>query len=128
MLGGSPPDGVKKKGADDGRDGELRLIDDAGTMRRGLISVKAGRNLNPDFVKTLHDNVREKKYDFGVLATMYDPTQGMRDRAADYGPLLWASGYKGKTAHKIRIITAAEWLPPNDVQWPGKILTSTEQR
>ena len=121
MLGGSPPGGIKKKGADDGRDGELRLVDDAGTMRRGLISVKAGHNLNPDFVKTLNDNVREQKYDFGVLATMYDPTQGMRSKAADYGDLLWARDYKGKTAHKIRILTAAEWLPPNEVHWPGKI-------
>ena len=121
MLGGSPPKGEKKKGADDGVDGELRLIDDAGNVRRGLISVKAGRNLNPDFVKTLHDNVREKKYDFGVLATMYEPTSGMRSKAADYGSLLWASNYKGKTAHKIRLITAPEWLPPNAVQWPGRI-------
>ena len=121
MLGGSPPRGEKKKGADDGVDGELRLIDDAGNVRRGLVSVKAGRNLNPDFVKTLHDNVREKKYDFGVLATMHGPTQGMRDKAADYGNVAWASGYKGKPAHKIRIITAAEWLPPNAPKWPGKI-------
>lgn len=120
MLGGSPPEGVKKKGADDGRDGELRLIDDAGNVRRGLISVKGG-NLNPDFVKTLHDNVREKKYDFGVLATMLEPSQGMRDKAANYGPVLWASGYKGKVAHKIRIVTAAEWLPPHEVRWPGKL-------
>jgi site-specific DNA-methyltransferase (adenine-specific) len=123
MLGGSPPKGEKKKGADDGVDGELRLIDDGGTMRRGLISVKAGRNLNPDFVKTLNDNVREKKYDFGVLATMYDPTQGMRSKAADYGPVLWAdpNRYRGKVTHKIRIATVGEWLPPNEVQWPGRL-------
>jgi site-specific DNA-methyltransferase (adenine-specific) len=127
MLGGQPPKGEKKKGADDGVDGELRLIDDSGTIRRGLISVKAGHNLNPDFVKTLHDNVREKKYDFGVLATMHDPTQGMRDKAADYGNVLWASEYKGKLAHKIRIITAGEWLPPNEVRWPGKVTRPRSQ-
>ena len=121
MLGGSPPEGKKKKGADDGRDGELVLLDDSGTIRRGLISVKGGENNQRDYVKVLHDNVREQKYDFGVLAMMYDPTQGMRDKAADYGSVLWASDYKGKLAHKIRIITAAEWLPPNEVRWPGKI-------
>jgi DNA modification methylase len=121
MLGGSPPKGEKKKGADDGVDGELRLIDDAGTVRRGLISVKAGHVLVPDFVKTLHDNVREKKYDFGILATMHEPTQGMRDRAANYEPLTWATAYKGKLSHRIRIVMAAEWLPPNEVRWPGKI-------
>jgi site-specific DNA-methyltransferase (adenine-specific) len=121
MLGGRPPKGEKKKGADDGVDGELTIIDSAGNLRRGLISVKAGRTLVPDFVKTLHDNVREKKYDFGVLATMYEPTQGMKDRAADYGSNVWAQSFKGKVAHKIRLLTAADWLPPSEVQWPGRL-------
>ena len=121
MLGGQPPKGEKKKGADDGVDGELRLIDDSGTLRRGLISVKAGTHLNPDFIKTLNDNVREKKYDFGIFASMHEPTQGMRDKAADYGAAPWAAGYKGKVAHKIRIVTAPEWMPPSEIQWPGKL-------
>lgn len=63
----------------------------------------------------------------GILATMCDPTQGMRDKAANYDSNLWAADYKGKTAHKIRIITAGEWLPPNEVQWPGKIVRPRSQ-
>lgn len=120
MLGGSPPDGVKKKGADDGRDGDLILLDDAGVTRRGLISVKAHQGTKDD-VKTLHDNVREKRYDFGVLAILYAPTQGMVDQAAEYGAALWAREHRGKVGHQIRIITAPEWLPPNEVKWAGKI-------
>jgi hypothetical protein len=47
------PKGEKKKGGDGGIDGEQTLVDRKGMQRRGLVSVKGGRTLTPDFVEAL---------------------------------------------------------------------------
>jgi hypothetical protein len=88
--------------------------------RRGIVSVKSGRTLAPDFVKALAETVRQEKAEFGVLVTIYPPTQGMRDVARDCGPLLWASAESGRLAHRIRILTVPE-IMAGQVQWPGTI-------
>ncbi|HEX8795225.1 MAG TPA: DNA methyltransferase [Polyangiaceae bacterium] len=120
QLGGRPPKGEKKKGGDGGIDGELTLIDGKGVQRRGVVSVKGGRTLTPDFVKALSETVRQEKADFGILLTMHEPTQGMRDTARECGMASWADDYGGKLAHRIRIITVPE-LMARQVQWPGKL-------
>lgn len=120
LLGGHPPRGEKKKGGDGGVDGELTLTDRSAARRRGIVSVKGGRNLTPDFVKALAETARQEKADFGVLVTMYPPTQGMRDVARDCGPVSWATAESGRLAHRIRIITVPE-IMAGQVQWPGTI-------
>jgi DNA modification methylase len=76
LLGGRPPKGEKKKGGDGGIDGELILIDRKGIQRRGIVSVKGGHTLTPDFVKALSETVRQEKADFGVLVTMWRANAG----------------------------------------------------
>lgn len=120
LLGGRPPRGEKKKGGDGGVDGELILGDRKGTPRRGIVSVKSGRTLTPDFVRALSETVRQEKADFGVLVTMVPPTQGMRDVARDCGAAPWAMEETGKLAHRIRIVTVPE-IMAGQVQWPGRL-------
>ena len=120
QLGGSPPKGEKKKGADGGIDGEVTLFDDAGKARRGIVSVKGGHILTPDFVKALKSTVDLEKADFGVLVTMHEPSKGMRDVARDFGSLAWADDYGGKVAHKIRIVTVPEMMA-RSVAFPGRV-------
>src|SRR5260370_26440742 len=102
LLGGRPPRGEKKKGADGGVDGGGTLIDRSGTRRMGVVSVKGGHSLTPDFIKALAETVRQEKADFGVLVTMYPPTQGMRDVARDCRPAAWAAEESGRLAHRGR--------------------------
>jgi DNA modification methylase len=120
QIGGSPPKGEKKKGGDGGIDGELMLIDDQGRTRRGLISVKGGGTLTPDFVKALKSTVDLEKADFGVLVTMHEPSRGMRDVARDFGSASWAGDYEGKVAHRIRIVTVPE-LMMDPLRLPGRL-------
>jgi hypothetical protein len=120
LLGGQPPRGEKKKGGDGRVDGELTLIDRSGTRRTGVVSVKGGRALTPDFVKALAETVRQEKGDFGVLVTMYPPTQGMRDVARDCGSPAWAAEETGRLAHRVRIVTVPEMMA-GQVQWPGRL-------
>ncbi len=120
LLGGQPPKGEKKKGGDGGVDGELALIDRSGTRRKGIVSVKGGRTLTPDFVKALAETVRQEKADFGVLVTMYPPTQGMRDVARDFGAAPWAREDTGRLAHRVRILTVPE-IMAGQFQWPGRL-------
>jgi site-specific DNA-methyltransferase (adenine-specific) len=120
LLGGRPPKGEKKKGGDGGVDGELTLTDRKGAPRHGVVSVKGGHALTPDFVKALSETVRQEKADFGVLVTMYQATQGMRDVARDCGQAPWAADETGKIAHRIRIVTVPE-IMAGQVQWAGKL-------
>jgi DNA modification methylase len=119
LLGGQPPRGEKKKSGDGGVDGELTLIDRSGTRRVGVVAVKNGRALTPDFIRALAETVRQEKTDFGVLVTMNPPTQGMRDVARDCGTAPWAAEERGRLAHRVRIITVPE-LMAGQVQWPGR--------
>jgi site-specific DNA-methyltransferase (adenine-specific) len=121
LLGGRPPVGRKKKGGDGGIDGELTLTDRKGTRRRGIVTVKGGRTLTPDFVRALSETVRQETADFGVLVTMHAPTQGMRDVARDCAAAPWAADEAGRLAHRIRIITVPE-IMAGQVQWPGRLL------
>jgi site-specific DNA-methyltransferase (adenine-specific) len=120
LLGGHPPRGERKKAGDGGVDGELMLTDRSKTRRRGIVSVKGGRTLTPDFVRALAETVRQEKADFGVLVTMYPPTQGMRDVARECGPAGWASAEAGRSTHRVRILTVPE-IMARQVQWPGTI-------
>ena len=127
MVGGQPPKGERKKGADGGIDGEIMVRHGAtNSMRRVLVSVKAGESLNPEFVKGLDYTVRHEKADYGILVTMYDPSSGMRDTASDCGRVPWASHEEGKLAQRIRIVTVAE-IFAGTFQLPGRNETPRSQ-
>ncbi len=126
-LGGQPPKGEKKKGGDGGIDGELMLRDFTGSVqRRVIISVKGGRTLTPEMVKSLESTVRLEKADYGILVTMHTPTTGMRTLARELGTGPAATRRDGKLEHRIRIITIPEILA-GTVQLPGLNVTPRSQ-
>ncbi len=124
MLGGQPPKGEKKKGGDGGIDGEMTLQEKGSTVSRHVIISVKGGNLTPDFVRALKTTVDQAKADYGILLTMHEPTQGMRDVARECGIVPWSLA-SGKPEHRIRIITVAEIFAKTakDRLPPGENLT-----
>jgi site-specific DNA-methyltransferase (adenine-specific) len=84
QVGGYPRD---KKGGDKGVDGWFNYLAEGGKIETGVISVKAGDNVNPAMVRDLGDVMRRDKHRFGLFIMKAMPTKGMRD-AADAHPLI----------------------------------------
>ncbi len=82
QVGGYPRE---KKGGDKGVDGWFNYqADDRGTIRSGVISVKAGDNVNPNMVRDLGRVMERDKHAFGLFVMKSLPTKGMRDEAASH--------------------------------------------
>ena len=79
QVGGFPRD---KKGGDKGVDGWFNYLTDANTIERGVISVKAGDNVNPTMVRDLGRVMERDGHRFGLFVMKGMPTKGMRDEAA----------------------------------------------
>jgi hypothetical protein len=94
--------------------------------RRVILSVKGGKILTPDFVRALATTVDHEKADYGVLITMHEPSQGMRDVARECGTVPWSAG-TGKLEHRIRIITVVEILAKTSRLPPGENMTPRSQ-
>lgn len=110
-LGALPPKGIKKKGGDGGIDGEMTLRDpDSDVRRRALISVKGGRSLTPEMVKSLAKTVDLEKADFGIFVTMHNPSDGMRRVARDCGFVPAPLGGDMKPRYRITMLTVPEIL------------------
>ncbi|MDP9150024.1 MAG: site-specific DNA-methyltransferase [Myxococcota bacterium] len=110
----------KQRGDRDRFDGELMLIDSNGAQRRGIVAVNAGHVLTPDFARALCEKVRAEKADFGVLVTMHEATESVRDIARDCGTLRWSNDDAGHVAHRIHVVTVPEAMSGR-VRWPGKL-------
>ena len=120
MVGGIPPKGEKKKGADGGVDGEITVRHESTrSLRKIIVSVKSNETVVPDFVKALEYTVRQEKADYGILVTLSEPSSGVKDKASDSGRVAWAVPGEGKLAQRIRVVTAAEILA-GTFQLPGK--------
>lgn len=83
-----------------------------------IISVKGGKNINPDFVKALKTTVDQEGVDYGVLITMHPPSPKMKEVARECGKVQTDD----KPEHKIRIVTIPEILA-GTVRLPGKNVT-----
>jgi site-specific DNA-methyltransferase (adenine-specific) len=82
QVGGYPRE---KKGGDKGVDGWFNYqADDRGAIRSGVISVKAGDNVNPNMVRDLGRVMERDKHAFGLFVMKSLPTKGMRDEAASH--------------------------------------------
>ena len=82
QVGGYPRE---KKGGDKGVDGWFNYqADDRGTIRSGVISVKAGDNVNPNMVRDLGRVMQRDGHQFGLFVMKSLPTKGMRDEAASH--------------------------------------------
>jgi site-specific DNA-methyltransferase (adenine-specific) len=78
QVGGFPRD---KKGGDKGVDGWFNYLAESGKIETGVISVKAGENVNPGMVRDLGEVMRRDKHRFGLFVMKGMPTKGMRDAA-----------------------------------------------
>jgi site-specific DNA-methyltransferase (adenine-specific) len=79
QVGGFPRD---KKGGDKGVDGWFNYLAEGGRIETGVISVKAGDNVNPNMVRDLGRVLERDKHRFGLFVMKVLPTKGMREEAA----------------------------------------------
>lgn len=83
-LGGYPWMGGKK-GGDKGVDGYFYYVGDGGQTETGVISVKAGNNVNPGMVRDLGRVMARDGHKLGLFVCAVLPTKGMTDEAASHG-------------------------------------------
>jgi site-specific DNA-methyltransferase (adenine-specific) len=84
QVGGFPRD---KKGGDKGVDGWFNYLAGDGKIKTGVISVKAGDNVNPAMVRDLGQVMKRDGHEFGLFIMKSMPTKGMRDEEASH-PLI----------------------------------------
>ncbi len=84
QVGGFPRD---KKGGDKGVDGWFNYLAGDGSIRTGVISVKAGDNVNPGMVRDLGQVMKRDGHEFGLFIMKGLPTKGMREEGASH-PLI----------------------------------------
>lgn len=83
-LGGWPWAGGKK-GGDRGVDGYFYYIGERGRTETGVISVKAGNNVNPGMVRDLGRVMARDGHRLGLFVCAAMPTRGMEAEARSHG-------------------------------------------
>jgi site-specific DNA-methyltransferase (adenine-specific) len=83
-LGGWPWMGGKK-GGDKGVDGYFYYVGEGGQTETGVISVKAGANVNPGMVRDLGRVMQRDGHKLGLFVTAALPTRGMEEEANSHG-------------------------------------------
>ena len=79
QVGGYPRE---KKGGDRGVDGWFNYLAAKNRIETGVISVKAGDNVNPNMVRDLGRVMERDKHRFGLFVMKGPPTRGMLSEAA----------------------------------------------
>ena len=102
---GGQPYGDKKKGADTGIDGYLYYMDEKDKIKKAIISVKGGKNINVSMVRDLGHVIDREKSDIGVFILLEKPTRPMIEEAAMKG---FYHSPLGKDYPRIQIITIEE--------------------
>jgi site-specific DNA-methyltransferase (adenine-specific) len=98
-----------KKGADKGIDGWLTFREtDNLNVKRIVVQVKGGAHIGAQVVRDLLGTVQSTKSAMGILITLYEPTEQMKQAAMEaeyYESLTWGHKYP-----KIQILTIPELL------------------
>ncbi len=81
QVGGFP---ATKKGGDKGIDGWFNYLGPGGRVETGVISVKAGDNVNPAMVRDLGQVMKRDGHRFALFITKALPTRGMEAEAASH--------------------------------------------
>jgi site-specific DNA-methyltransferase (adenine-specific) len=112
-VGGSYGAREGRMGRDRGVDGSLKFRT-KGTVHEVVISVKAGEHVSPAMVRELIGTVATRNASIGVLVTMEEPTDEMRQAALD------ARSFRSgeKRFPKIQLITAADLLAGKGIERP----------
>ena len=107
QVGGYPRE---KKGGDKGVDGWFNYqVGDK--IRSGVISVKAGDNVNPSMVRDLGQVMKRDRHEFGLFIMKSLPTKGMRDEAESHPLVEVQWGADVQTLGRfpaLQIVTLAE--------------------
>jgi DNA methylase/Restriction endonuclease len=114
--------GQGKKGADSGKDGLIFFRDTGDRLNKVVVSVKGGKNVGVDMVRSLGDVVDEQKAAIGLFITLEPPTKPMVDWAAKKG--LFHSDAWGDFP-KIQILTITELLAGKKVAMPPTTVAET---
>ncbi|PZU64979.1 MULTISPECIES: DNA methyltransferase [Sphingobium] len=83
-LGGWPWMGGRK-GGDEGVDGYFYYVGEGGQTQTGVISVKAGHNVNPAMVRDLGRVMQRDGHRIGLFVCAAAPTRGMEQEADSHG-------------------------------------------
>ncbi|MBI4285927.1 MAG: restriction endonuclease [Chloroflexi bacterium] len=106
LIGGQPY-GDKKKGADTGIDGFLYYMDEKDKIKKAIISVKGGKNVNVGMIRDLGHVIEREKCDIGIFLSLEEPTQPMIEEAAKMG---FYHSPVGKDYPRIQILTIDQIL------------------
>ena len=125
-VNGQPKDGGKK-GGDKGVDGYFHYLGDSGEIKTGVISVKAGNNVNPAMVRDLGRVMERDGHDLGVFVCAALPTRGMEAEADSHG--LFETNFGGSTGvgqrfPKLQIFTLAELFDGRQPKLPPLITSN----
>jgi site-specific DNA-methyltransferase (adenine-specific) len=108
-TGQSSEDPQGRKGADKGIDGWLTFREsDNLNLKRIVVQVKGGTHIGASIVRDLIGTVQATKSAMGILMTLYEPTEQMKQAAMEaeyYESPTWGHKYP-----KIQIITIPELL------------------
>ncbi|WP_245481838.1 DNA methyltransferase [Mesorhizobium sp. M7A.F.Ce.TU.012.03.2.1] len=94
------------KGADGGIDGEIVFQTGTQTYGRGLVSVKAGRHVGPEMIRSLCAVVQREQADIGIFVCMDEPTRDMKSEAHGFGRITLPGGDRPR----VQIVTAADLI------------------
>ncbi|WP_081726029.1 DNA methyltransferase [Mesorhizobium sp. L103C105A0] len=109
------------KGGDQGVDGQFFFKMDSKTDGTGIISVKAGKNLNPAMIRELRGTVEREQAEMGVFICLTPPTPQMEREAATAGFFESSQGRHPR----IQIKTIDELLSGNGIDCPLLYTTVT---
>jgi len=104
---GGQPYGEKKKGADSGIDGFLYYMDEKDKIKKAIISVKGGQNVNVGMIRDLGHVIDREKADIGIFITLEKATKPMYEEAAMKG--IYQPNW-GKECPRLQILTIEEIL------------------
>lgn len=107
----------EKKGGDKGVDGWFNYLTDENRIATGVISVKAGDNVNPGMVRELGQVMKRDGHEFGLFIMKGLPTKGMREEAASH-PLIETQWGRFPA---LQIVTLAELMHGRRPQLPPLI-------
>ena len=104
----------QKKGADGGIDGLIFFEDvidikksNKTAVKKIIVSVKGGKNLNPAMIRDLRGTMETNKAEIGLFVTLTPPSQPMIKEAASSG--FYKAG-NGRNYAKVQILTIEELL------------------
>ncbi|HUR26493.1 MAG TPA: DNA methyltransferase [Candidatus Thermoplasmatota archaeon] len=119
LVGARPVE--EKKGADKGIDGRKRFFEHgkSGSKAREVIfSVKAGQKIPAHAVRDLRGTIEREKVDFGVLISLADATNNMRDDA-DAAGFIVTHGYEGERKYpRLQCVTVKDLLDGKKLDLP----------